>query len=92
MEIALAVFLVVVTAGLFGVWRSQAGDPERWRRRLHERRWSRALAWIGCLTAAAAIGAVAGGAPELAAFAVACGAVAALVVFVLWSYARTFGD
>ena len=91
MEIALAAFLVAVTIGLFAIWRAQARDPELWRRRLHERRWSRALAWTACLTIAGALGALLGGASDLSLFIATCGGLIALVLFVLWSYARTFG-
>ena len=91
MELALAVFLVAVTIGLFAAWRSQARAPEVWKRRLQERRWSRALAWTASLTIAGALGGLLGGAAELSVFIVACGGLVALVLFVLWSYARTFG-
>jgi hypothetical protein len=90
-EIALAVFLVTITVGLFAVWRSQAREPEVWRRRLHERRWTRALAWTASLTAAGALGALLGGAADLSVAIATLGGLVALLFFVLWSYARTFG-
>ena len=92
MALALAAFMIACTVGLFLVWRSQARHPDRWQRRLHEGRFKRALAWVGCLSVAAAVGALLGGRGDLAAAALVFGGAAALGIFVLWSYAWTFGS
>jgi hypothetical protein len=78
MALAIAAFMIACTVGLFLVWRSQARDPDRWQRRLAEGRFKRALASVGCISAAAAVGALLGGRGDLAGAALVLGGAAAL--------------
>jgi hypothetical protein len=89
-EGVVAAIIVVLTGGLFVLWRAQARDPGHWRRWFREGTWLRALGWTAALTAAAAVGALLGGERDIAVLVVSVGAVALLVLVILWSYARTF--
>jgi hypothetical protein len=50
------------------------------------------MVWTAALTSAAAIGALLGGERDVALLALTVGAVVVLVLVIVWSYARTFGE
>jgi hypothetical protein len=87
-----AAIMIVLTGALFLVWRAQVRSAGRWRRWFREGTWFRAMGWIAALTSAAAIGALVGGERGIALLAVTVGAVVLLLLVILWSYARTFGE
>ena len=84
--------MVVLTGALFLVWRAQVRSPGRWRPWFRQGTWLRAMGWTAALTSAAAIGALLDGERDIALLAVTIGAVVLLVLVILWSYARTFGE
>jgi hypothetical protein len=84
--------MLLLTAGVFAVWRAQTRDATRWHRWFKERAWLRAMAWTATLTIAAGLGSLLSGRNNVAVSVVAVGVLALMVLAVFRSFAKTFGS
>jgi hypothetical protein len=91
-EGVVAAIMVVLTGALLLVWRAQGRSAGRWRAWFRQGTWLRAMAWTVAVTSAAAIGALLEEERDIALLVITVGAVVLLVLVILWSYARTFGE
>ena len=82
--------MLVIVGGLVWSWTDMSRRPEIWRNRLSEQRWARVGWYVTATWLAAALGALLAGRPDVAGAVMALGAVLSLLVFRVWTMARTF--
>jgi hypothetical protein len=84
-EALAAVLVLFAAAGAIWVLVEVSRDSQRWPWLFRERTWLRVLAWAAVLTAAAILGAVLGGSPEVVAGSIAVGGCVAYAALHFWA-------
>jgi hypothetical protein len=84
--------MLLLTAGVFAIWRAQTRNTTLWQRWFKERAWLRAMTWTATLTTAAGLGCVLSWRNDVAVSVVAVGVVALMLLAVFWSFAKSFGS